>query len=220
VALDEQRFAVLTRNELSVHAWDDPTATLSSVALPGPALTAAAYGQSGVVVGLANSTLAFYEPSAAGAVARRDLAVPGPLAAVPRALRVDRSARFIVVSDGGTALTVLDMQTGAQSPIAVLAPLSAFAISDQDQLLLAELVGVRGYDLASGGGEPLFNHGGAIGALAASPVADTVAIADRQNIWLRNDSRHSAAPEVWLKGAVQVARLADAVWPAGHLARP
>ena len=65
----------------------------------------------------------------------------------------------------------------------------------------------------------MFNHGGAIGALAASPVADTVAIADRQNIWLRNDSRHYAAAEVRLAGAVQVARLAGDVLPADFLAR-
>jgi hypothetical protein len=160
------------------------------------------------VVGFADATLAFYEPAATG-VARREVAVPGPLRAVPRAIRADRTGRFLVVSDGGTALAVVDLQTGGQNMIPLVSPLNAFAISAQNRLLIAELVDVRRYDLAGGAGEPLFNHGGAIGALAASPAADTVAIADRQNIWVRNDSSAYAAPEVWLTGAVQVARLAE-----------
>jgi hypothetical protein len=108
---------------------------------------------------------------------------------------------------------VLDLQTGGQNVISLLSPASEFAISGQNQLLIAQLVDVRSYDLAGGSREPLFNHGGTIGALAASPLGDTVAIADRENIWLRNDSRAYSAPEVRLKGAVQVARLADAVLP-------
>jgi hypothetical protein len=212
VAVDEERFALLVRNELRIHSWEDPAVALASITLSGAALGAAAYGDHGVVVGLADSTLAFYEPTAAG-IERRDIAVPTPLRAVPRAIRADRTGRFLAVSDGGTALAVLDVQTRTQNVISLLSPLSEFAISEQNQLLIAEVVDVRRYDLASGGREPLFNHGGAIGALAASPVADTVAIADRENIWVRNDSRNYAAPEVWLRGAVEVARLADAVLP-------
>ena len=195
-----------------------PRLALASVSLPAAALTAAAYGEHDVVVGFADSTLAFYAPAAAD-LARREVSLPGPLRAVPRAIRSDRTGRFLAVSDGGTAVAVLDLQTGRQESISLLSPLGAFAISAQNRLLLAELVAVRTYDLAGGGSEPLFNHGGAIGALAASPGADTVAIADRQNIWLRSDSRHYAAPEVRLAGAVQVARLAAAVLPGDSARR-
>ncbi len=219
VALDGGRFASLARSELSVRAWEDPGQALVSVSLPAAALTAAAYGEHDVVVGFADSTLAFYVPAAAD-LTRRDVSLPGPLRAVPRAIRSDRKGRFLAVSDGGTAVAVLDLQVGRQESLSLLSPLGAFAISAQNRLLLAELVAVRTYDLAGGGSEPLFNHGGAIGALAASPGADTVAIADRQNIWLRNDSRHYAAPEVRLAGAVQVARLAADVLPGDSSARP
>jgi hypothetical protein len=218
VTIDDERFALLTRTELSIRRWDAATAALASVALPTAALTATAYGNREVVVGFADSTLAFYDASAAG-VAPREVALPGSLRAVPRAIRVDRTGRFFAVSDGGTALAVLDLQIGRQDSIPLLSPLGEFAISEQNQLLIAELVAVRRYDLETGTSEPLFNHGGPIGALAASPIADSVAIADRQNIWLRNDSRHYAAPEVWLRGAVQVARLADAVLPGERFAR-
>jgi hypothetical protein len=212
VAVDESRFALLARNELSVRAWHDAAVPLATATLPGAALGAASYGAHGVVVGLADATLAFYEPTLTS-VERRDIASPAPLRAVPRALHADRSGRFIAVSDGGTSFAVLDLQTGGQNVISLLSPASEFAISGQNQLLIAQLVDVRSYDLAGGSSEPLFNHGGTIGALAASPLGDTVAIADRENIWLRNDSRAYSAPEVRLKGAVQVARLADAVLP-------
>jgi hypothetical protein len=218
VPVDAKRFALLARNELSVRGWDDPGVALASIQLPGPALAASAYRDRGAVVGLANSTLEFYDVGTASIVGR-EVGVPAPLRAVPRAIRADRTGRFLAVSDGGTALAVLDLQVGRQESIPLLSPLAHFAISERGRLLLAELVAVRSYDLASGSSEPLFNHGGPIGALAASPTADAVAIADRENIWLRNDSTHYAAPEVWLRGAVQVARLADAVLPGELVAR-
>jgi hypothetical protein len=218
VANGDERFASLARSELSLRSWEAPAVALASVSLPAAALTAAAYGQHDLVIGFADSTLAFYAPADAD-LARREVGLPGALRTVPRAIRSDRSGRFLAVSDGGTAVTVLDLQTGRQDSISLLSPLGAFAISAENRLLLAELVSVSTYDLEGSRGEPLFNHGGAIGALAASPVADTVAIADRQNIWLHNDSRHYAAPEVRLAGAVQVTRLAGAVLPAELITR-
>jgi hypothetical protein len=212
VPVDAERFALLARNELSVRGWDDPGVTLASIQLPGPALAASAYGDRGAVVGLANSTLKFYDLGMASIVGR-EVDVPAPLRAVPRAIRADRTGRFLAVSDGGTALAVLDLQIGRQDTVSLLSPLAHFAISERGRLLIAELVAVRSYDLASGSSEPLFNHGGPIGALAAAPALDTVAIADRENIWLRSDSENYAASELWLTGAVQVARLADAVLP-------
>jgi hypothetical protein len=210
VPVDARHFALLARSELSVRAWENAAVPQASTPLPAAALTAAPYGEHGVVVGFADSTLAFYELSAAG-VERREVALPAPLRAVPRAIRADRTGRFLVVADGSTGLAVLDLQAGGQNVIPLVSPVNAFAISAENQLLIAELVDVRRYDLAGGRSEPLFNHGGAIGALATSPAADTVAIADRQNIWVRHDSSHYAAPEVWLTGAVRFARLAELV---------
>jgi hypothetical protein len=69
--------------------------------------------------------------------------------------------------------------------------------------LLAQ-TGITGYELATRSIEPLFNHGGAITALAVSPHADDFAIANRREIWLRGDSRHYAVPEVWLNGRAEL----------------
>jgi hypothetical protein len=218
VAVDGTRFALLARAELSVRSWADPEAVAATAALPAPALTVAPYGDRGLVVGFSDSTLGFYE-AGASAVARRELGFGAPLEAAPRAIRADRTGRFLAVSDGATALVVLDLQLKRRDVLKLLAPLSGFAISEQNQLLIAELVAVRSYDLESRAGEPLFNHGGVIGAVAASSASDTVAIADREYIWLRNDGRHYAAPEVWLTGAVRVSRLASAVLPAERARR-
>jgi hypothetical protein len=45
------------------------------------------------------------------------------------------------------------------------------------------------------------------------PSSGAIAIGERRNIWLRQDSRHYAAQEVWLKGSVQLSRLASVVMP-------
>jgi hypothetical protein len=210
--VDDERFAVVTRTELTLRAFANAVPPLAGAMLREPALTVAPYAGNGVVVGLDDSTLEFYGAGSAG-LERRDVAVPQPLGVSPRLIRSNRTGRFIVVADGGTKLASLDLQTGRAQDIPLTSPLDEFDVAGSGWLLLSDGVALRGVDLSSGSGEPLFNHGGAIGALAVEPASGAIAIGERRNIWLRQDSRHYAAQEVWLKGAVQLSRLADAVLP-------
>jgi hypothetical protein len=63
---------------------------------------------------------------------------------------------------------------------------------------------VRGYDLAQHTSLPLYNHGGTITALAASPASDLFAVANEENIWLHGNSRAYAGAERWLNGRVEL----------------
>jgi hypothetical protein len=209
-SLDGERFAVVSRDEISLRAFANAAPPLAAATLHAPALTVAPYAGRGVVVGLADATLEFYD-ARGEALERRDVAVPLPLGATPRQIRSDRTGRFIVVADGGTEAAAIDLQTGRTQDLPLTSPLDEFGVAGNGWLLLSDGVALRGLDLASGSGEPLFNHGGSIGALAVEPASGAIAIGERRNIWLRQDSRHYAAQEVWLKGSVQLSRLASVV---------
>ena len=126
-----------------------------------------------------------------------------PLELTPRQIRADRTCTHVVVADGDKKMVVLDLQNAKRDPVAQYWLPAKFEISNAGELLLGQ-VGITGYELATQATAPLFDHGGAIGAIAVSPRADDFAIANRREIWLRADSRHYAAPEVWLNGRAEL----------------
>jgi hypothetical protein len=100
-------------------------------------------------------------------------------------------------------MVVLDLQNARRDPVAQYWLPAKFEISNAGELLLGQ-VGITGYEIATRATGPIFDHGGAIGALAISPRGDDFAIANRREIWLRADSRHYAVPEVWLNGRAEL----------------
>ena len=98
----------------------------------------------------------------------------------------------------------LDAQSLAREPIAGYFEPIRFEISEQTQLLIAQINDVRGYDLAQKSSQPLYNHGGPNQALAASPASDAFAVANGQNIWIHENSRAYAGAERWLNGRVEL----------------
>jgi hypothetical protein len=126
-----------------------------------------------------------------------------PLGITPRQVRADRTCTHVVVADADQKMVVLDLQNARRDAVAQYWLPAKFEISNAGELLLGQ-VGITGYALATRATEPIFNHGGAIAALAISPRADDFAIANQREIWLRTDSRHYAAPEVWLNGRAEL----------------
>jgi hypothetical protein len=126
-----------------------------------------------------------------------------PLDALPRQIRADRTCTHVVVADGEKKMVVFDLQEARRDPIAQYWLPAKFEISNAGELLLGQ-VGITGYELATRATAPIFDHGGAIGALAISPRGDDFAIANRREIWLRADSRHYAVPEVRLNGRAEL----------------
>ncbi len=126
-----------------------------------------------------------------------------PLELTPRQIRADRTCTHVVVADGDKKMVVIDLQNARRDAVAQYWLPAQFEVSNAGELLLGQ-AGITGYEIDTRATEPIFNHGGAIAALAISPRADDFAIANRREIWLRADSRHYAAPEVWLNGRAEL----------------
>jgi hypothetical protein len=170
-------------------------------ALDAGALSVSACGERKVVVGSDDSKLHFYVVSSG----LDEVVAPTlpTLQTVPRQIRADRTGTFVVASDGGKKMVVLDLQNMREDSVAQYWLPAKFEISGGGELLLARGE-ITGYELATRTTEPIFNHGGEITALAVSPRADDFAIANRHEIWLRADSRHYAVPEAWLNGRAEL----------------
>jgi hypothetical protein len=87
----------------------------------------------------------------------------------PRTIRADRSGRYLVASDPGVKMVVLDAQATTPVPMPDHLAVTLFEISTEGQLLLAQTNEVSGYDLEQKSTLPLYSRGGTIAALAASP---------------------------------------------------
>jgi hypothetical protein len=200
--LDGVDVVVLTRDALSIRAYSDLLTAKVAAALSSAALSLSAYAGQGIVVGTAEPALAHYRATAnpPGLVRGGETA----LDFAPRRIRVDRSGRYVVALDPGVRLAALDAQGITQDPINGYYEPLLFEISEQAQLLLAQVNDVRGYDLAQKTSLPLYNHGGTITALAASPASDLFAVANEENIWLHGNSRAYAGEERWLNGRVEL----------------
>jgi hypothetical protein len=205
--VDGENLAVVRADTVTLRPYADLAAVIAASAPPAPALSAAAYPDGQVVVGLEDRTLRAYRV-ADGTLRERELTLPASLEVLPRELRVDRTGRFVVVADGEKHMVVLDLQHMRQDALPEYYLPSTFDISGGGELLLGQ-VGITGYDLAERRTEPLFNHGGTIAALAVSPRADLVAIGDRKAIYLVADSTYYGAPYQWLNGSVDVERLSS-----------
>jgi hypothetical protein len=200
---------LLEGNALSLRTNGDVTASKSTITLPFEALTLSAFTDYKVVAGASDGSLRFYVMAPAG-IAELDVATP-PLDVYPRSIRVDRGGRFLVVSDGETQMAVLDLQTLRYGAIPKSLFTDRFEITGAGKLLLAE-VAVTKYDLASASTEPFFNHGGNA-LLAVSPRDESVAIADRRQIYMRIDTQGLASPELRLNGKVEIPVLIAALRP-------
>jgi hypothetical protein len=136
-----------------------------------------------------------------------------PLEVTPRQIRADRSCTHLVVADGDKKMVVLDLQNARRDPVAQYWLPAKFEISNSGELLLGQ-VGITGYEIATRATGPIFDHGGAIGALAISPREDDFAIANRHEIWLRAEPpAPCAVPEVrstWRAELPSLLRLAVA----------
>jgi hypothetical protein len=200
-AVDGTRLLAVQAHEVSLRTYADVARSEGARPLAAAALSASACGERKIVVGTDDAKLHFYAVTSA----LDELVTPPlpPLDLTPRQLRADRTGTYVVVTDGGKRMLVLDLQTARQDAVAQYWLPAAFEISNAGELLLAQ-TGITGYELATRSIEPLFNHGGAITALAVSPHADDFAIANRREIWLRGDSRHYAVPEVWLNGRAEL----------------
>lgn len=207
--VDGDSLVVARADGLTLRAYADLAAVKSVSVPPAAALSAAAYPDQQVIVGLEDGTLRAYRASG-GALRERELSIPGPIEALPRELRVDRTGQFVVVTDRDKKMVVLDLQNMRQDTIPEYYLPSTFEISGGGELLLGQ-VGITGYDLTQRQTEPLFNHGGKIAALAVSPRADLFAIGDRKEIYLVSDSTYYGASYKWLNGEVDVERLSSLV---------
>jgi hypothetical protein len=203
--VDGQELVVIRTDGISLRSHADLSAVEATIVPAAGALSAAPYPDRSVVVGFDDRTLRAYR-AVDGALVERALQVPGPLEALPRELRVDRTGRYVVVSDREKRMVVVDLQNMRQDPIPEYYVRCTFEISGAGELLLGQ-VGITGYDLAERRSEPLFNHGGTIEALAISPLADLFAIGDRKQIYVVSDSTYYGAPEKWLNGKVQLSEI-------------
>jgi hypothetical protein len=201
-ALDGVDVIVLTADTLSIRSYSDLLTAKATAALSSAALSLSTYAEQGIVVGTAGPALAYYRVTSnpPGLVRGAET----PLDFAPRRIRMDRSGRYVVASDPGVALIVLDAQALTSDSITGYFEPVLFEISAQAQLLLAQVNDVRGYDLAQKSSLPLYNHGGTITALAASPTSDLFAVANEENIWLHDNSRAYAGVERWLNGRVEL----------------
>jgi WD40 repeat protein len=191
----------VSAHEVSLRAYADIATPKGVSTLKATALSASACSERKVVVGTDDSKLHFY-----AVTSRLDEVVAEslpPLQTLPSQIRADRSGTFVAVSDGDKKMVVLDLQNNREDAVAQYWLPAKFEISGAGELLLGQ-VGITGYELATRSTEPIFNHGGAITALAVSPHADDFAIANRHEIWLRANSRDYAVPEVWLNGRAEL----------------
>jgi hypothetical protein len=199
--VDGTRFVAVGAHDVTLRWYADVSRGDRASPLKAVALSASACGERKVVVGTDDSKMHFYAVTSA----LDELVTPPmpPLDALPRQIRADRTCTHVVVADGEKKMVVFDLQEARRDPIAQYWLPAKFEISNAGELLLG-LVGITGYELATRATAPIFDHGGAIGALAISPRGDDFAIANRREIWLRADSRHYAVPEVRLNGRAEL----------------
>ena len=199
--VDGTHFVAVRTHDVTLRAYADVSRGDRASPLKAVALSASACGERKVVVGTDDAKVHFYAVTSA----LDELVTPPmpPLDVIPRQIRADRSCTHVVVADGDKKMVVLDLQEARKDPIAQYWLPAKFEISNAGELLLGQ-VGITGYELATRATAPIFDHGGAIGALAISPRGDDFAIANRREIWLRADSRHYAVPEVWLNGRAEL----------------
>jgi len=198
---DANRFVAVGTHDVSLHTFADVARADRASSLKAAALSASRCGELKVVVGTDDAKLHFYAVTSG-----LDELVTPPMPALditPRQIRADRTCTHVVVSDGDKGMVVIDLQNVRRYAVAQYWLPAKFDVSNAGELLLAQ-VGITGYELASRATEPIFNHGGAVAALAISPRADDFAIANRHEIWLRADSRHYAAPEIRLNGRAEL----------------
>jgi hypothetical protein len=199
--VDGARFVAVGSHDVSLREYADMSRGDSTSTLKPAALSAAACGDRKVVVGTDDSKLHFFAVTST----LDELVTPKipKLEMTPRQVRADRTCTHIVVADGEKKMVVIDLQNARRDAVAQYWLPAKFEVSNAGELLLGQ-VGITGYEIATRATEPIFNHGGAISALAISPRGDEFAIANRREIWLRADSRHYAAPEVWLNGRAEL----------------
>jgi hypothetical protein len=199
--VDGTRFVAVGTHDVSLRQYADVSRGDRANLLAGAALSASACGERKIIVGTDDSKMHFYAVTSA----LDEIVTPPmpPLEVTPRQIRADRSCTHVVVTDGDKKMVVLDLQNARRDPVAQYWLPAKFEISNAGELLLGQ-VGITGYEIATRATGPIFDHGGAIGALAISPRADEFAIANRREIWLRADSRHYAAPEVRLNGRAEL----------------
>jgi len=199
--VDGNRFVAVGIHDVSLRSYGDVARGDRANSLAGVALSASPCGERKVVVGTDDAKLHFYAVTSE----LDELVTPAmpPLDITPRQVRADRTCTHVVVADADKKMVVLDLQNARRDAVAQYWLPAKFEISNAGELLLGQ-VGITGYELATRATEPIFDHGGAIAALAVSPRADDFAIANQREIWLRADSRHYAAPEVWLNGRAEL----------------
>jgi len=199
--VDGTRFVAVGTHDVSLRVYADVSREERTSPLTRAALSASPCGERKVVVGTDDSKLHFYAVTSA----LDELVTPPmpPLDLMPRQIRADRTCTHVVIADGDKKMVVIDLQNARRDAVAQYWLPAKFEVSNAGELLLGQ-VGITGYEIDTRATEPLFNHGGEIAALAISPRADDFAIANRREIWLRTDSRHYAAPEVWLNGRAEL----------------
>jgi len=199
--VDGSLFVAVAAHDVSLRAYADVSRVDRTSSLKAGALSASPCGDRKVVVGTDDSKLHFYAVTSS----LDELVTPytPPLEVTPRQIRADRTCTHIVVADGDKKMVVIDLLNARRDAVAQYWLPAKFEISNAGELLLGQ-AGITGYEIATRATEPIFNHGGAISALAISPRGDDFAIANRREIWLRTDSRHYTAPEVWLNGRAEL----------------
>jgi hypothetical protein len=128
--------AVVTSDELSIRAYTDLQTPKASIKLTATALSLCAYPDNRMVVGTEAPALEIYRVQATGtsSIVRNSEV---PLAFAPRVIRADRSGRYLVVSEPGVNMIVLDAQGLTQDPLPDHLAVALFEVSAEDQLLLA-----------------------------------------------------------------------------------
>jgi hypothetical protein len=218
-AVTSDAFVLLRSDVLELHPYRDIVNPSAKVGLDSAPLSCAVGNAGNIIVGTEDRRLASYRVggpadgnSAGAAAATIQAAESGleglpALALMPRAIRVERSGRYVVVSDRGSGIIVLDLQGSKLDTISMPYVSAQFEVSTDGQLLLPEVSSLMGYDLDHGTTEPLFNRGGEIGAIAVAAHENRLAVASVHDIYLRADSRHYAAGEIWLNGKVELSDL-------------